>query len=96
MLPEFPSEGIKRGENKVYISAATGSGIDLFLRSLEEIMSCGKRKVTLRFDYSEQGKLSALHTEGKVEEVRYEGDGIYVTAVLDGKGYGKYAAYIQQ
>ena len=93
-LPDFPKEGILRGENKVYISAECGYGIDLFLSVIENVLGQGKKTVTLHFGYAEQGKVSALHSDATVENVEYREDGIYVTATLDGKGLGKYSAYL--
>ena len=94
LLPEFPKTGIKKDDLNVYISADKGYGIQLFLEAIEQILSQGKKRVTLMFGYAEQGKLSALHADGQVEDVEYTSDGVRVTATLDGKGLGKYKAYI--
>ncbi len=94
LLPEFPKTGIKKDNSHIYISADKGYGIDLFLSAIEEILSQGKRRVELVFSYSDQGKVSTLHQDGKVEDIEYTADGVRVIATLDGKGLGKYRAYI--
>ena len=81
-------------DDTVYISARTGDGIDRLLSALLRLARNGKKKVTLRLPYSESGVLNAIYAAGTVEEVVYEGDGIAVTCVLDGRALGKYAKYI--
>lgn len=82
------------GSNVVYISAATGEGIDALLSALLAVVRNGKRRLTLRFPYSEQAKLSLLHTCGTVEKTEYEPDGVAVVAVLDGRAMGQFRAYL--
>ena len=86
-LPDFPSTGIRKEENKVYISASTGQGIPVFLEMLEDMLAREKKRVTLRFTYEEQGMLSALYADAVVEKVDYRTDGIYVDAVLSHEDY---------
>ncbi len=92
-MPDFPTEGICRGENKVYISAAKKLGLDLFLEVLTEIVSKGKTRHLLRFTYTEQGKLNTLHDDANIENIEYRDDGVYVTAVLDEKARGRYREF---
>ncbi len=93
LMPDFPTNGFKRGENKVYISAEKKYGLDIFLEALSEIIAKGKTRHVLHFSYTEQGKLNTLHEDAVIENVDYREDGVYVTAVLDEKGRGRYASY---
>ena len=95
LLPDFPESGIKKDENKIYISAESGAGLTLLLEALEAIVLGGKERVTLFFTYAEQGKISALHSEATVEAIEYGEEGVLVTAVLDEKCRGRYASNIR-
>ena len=93
-LAEFPAyDG--RGENAVFISARDGRGIDTLLDRLLAVVREGKRRVRLRFPYSDQGRLSAVYHHGTVEEVSYEEDAVYVDAILDGHGIGLFRAFLE-
>jgi GTP-binding protein HflX len=94
LLPDFPEKGIQSSNNKIYISAEKSYGLDLLLNALLAILGQGKRRVELKFSYTEQAKISTLHSDGTVERIEYREDGIYVEAILDEKGRGKYAAYL--
>ncbi len=94
LMPDFPESGIKRGENKVYISAVKKYGLDLFLETLTELLAQGKTRHKLIFSYTDQGKLNAFMGEATIEEMEYMDDGVHVTAVLDQKMKGRYAAYV--
>ena len=95
LLPDFPESGIKKDENKIYISAESGAGLTLLLEALEAIVLGGKERVTLFFTYAEQGRISALHSEATVEAIEYGEEGVLVTAVLDEKCRGRYASNIR-
>lgn len=92
-LPEGCPEN-EAGSDHVYISAATGEGVDALLAALLAVVRNGKRRLALRFPYSDQGKLSLLHTCATVEKLEYEPDGVAVTAVLDGRAMGQFRAYL--
>ncbi len=93
-MPDFPKNGIRKGENKVYISAAEKIGLALFLEVLTEIIGKGRTRHTLKFSYTEQGRLNTLHEDAVIENIDYQEDGVYVTAVLDGKARGRYRDYM--
>ncbi|MBQ9735329.1 MAG: GTPase HflX [Clostridia bacterium] len=78
----------------VYISAKTGEGIETLLSALLRIVREGKRRVVLHLPYAESGLLNAIYAHGTVESTDYEADCIRVCAVLDGKGQGRFRAYI--
>ncbi len=94
LMPDFPQNGIKRGEDRVYISAGKKYGLELFLEMLSGIIAKGKTRHHLIFSYTEQGKLNTLHDDAVIEDIDYRDDGVHVTAVLDQKARGRYAPYI--
>ena len=86
--------GIGRGgENNVYISAATGQGIDLLLLRVEELLHEGKRRVTFCFPNAKHGLVTKLYENATVESVDYGNDAVTVTAVVDAKTYGSLRQY---
>ena len=81
-------------EDTVYISAATGEGVDRLLARLLAIVRQDKRKVRLLFPYTEQGRVSAVYQYGTVESLSYEENGVVVSAILDRRGIGLFADYL--
>lgn len=89
-LPEDDTSG----DAPVYISAATGEGIDrLLLRILAEVRR-DKRRVTLFFSYAAQSELNRLCNTVATEDMAYLDDGVRVTAVLDHTARGMFREYI--
>ena len=82
----------ERGEC-VYISAATGQGVDLLLARIEEMLHAGKRRVTFLIPNAKQGLLNKLYENATVEAVDYGAEGVTVTAVVDDKTYGPLKQY---
>lgn len=86
--------GMSHGkEHVVYISAATGQGVDLMMEKVESILHATKRRVTFLFPNDKQGLLNKLYENATVEQVDYEENGVSVTAVVDAKTYGPLQAY---
>ncbi len=88
----FPGMGQGRRES-VYISAATGQGVDLLLARIEELLHAGKRRVTFRIPNSGQGLLARLYENATVESVEYGPEAVEVVAVVDEKTYGPLRQY---
>ncbi len=86
--------GIGRaGENNVYISAATGQGVDRLLLRMEELLHEGKRRVTFRIPNAKQGLVTKLYENATVESTEYGAEAVTVTAVVDAKTYGALREY---
>lgn len=83
----------REGANQVYISAATGQGVDRLLARMEEMLHEGKRRVVFRFPNEKQGLVARLYENATVENVNYTGDGVEITAVVDAKTYGPLRAF---
>ena len=82
------------GENKVAISAATGTGLPKLLELVEQNLDTGVRRVTMKLPYSAAGEVDRIHREGKVFTTEYENDGILVEAALSREMQGRYRDYI--
>lgn len=82
------------GENKVAISAATGTGLPRLLELVEQNLDTGVRRVTMKLPYAAAGEVDCIHREGKVFTTEYENDGILVEAALSREMQGRYRDYI--
>ena len=82
------------GENKVAISAATGTGLSKLLELVEQNLDTGVKRVTMKLPYSAAGEVDRIHREGKVFTTEYENDGILVEAALSREMQGRYRDYI--
>ena len=80
-------------ENVMYISAATGQGVERLLVRIEEMLHEGSRRVTFRIPNDKQGVLSILYRNATVEDIRYGTDAVEVTAVVDARVYGQLRVY---
>ena len=88
--------GLTRPDGEcVYISAATGQGVDLLLSRVEQMLHAGKRRVTFLFPNDKQGLVAKLYENAAVETVEYGAEGVLVTAEVDEKTYGPLRAYDQ-
>lgn len=88
-------EDIPVGENKIAISAATGTNLSGLLELIEQNLDTGVARVNLMLPYSAAGELDRLHREAKVFSSEYENDGIRVDAALNRELQGRYRAYIK-
>lgn len=82
------------GENRVAISAATGTGLPKLLELIEKNLDTGVKRVTMKLPYAAAGELDRIHREGKVFSSEYENDGILVDAALSRELQGRYRDYI--
>lgn len=82
------------GKNKnVFISAKTGAGMKELMEAIAETAPGKKREYTLVIPYSDGGVLNELHTNEKVLDESYTGDGTVVKVLLDDKVYGRLKKY---
>lgn len=90
------AEVLRTGESvqsAVWISAATGQGVDAFVERLEQLVQAGKSRVNYMFPHSAQGVVNQLYREATVESCEYEGDGCRVAAVVDARTRGRLREY---
>jgi len=90
----FAADVRLRGDNIVEISAKTGHGIDTLLTKIDEILSSGKKKFTIRLPYDKAGLVETLHREGAVTQTKYLETCIEIDAVTTPGLYGKFREYV--
>ena len=81
---------------KVFVSAATGEGIEELTEKLEEIIASGKTTETFKFPASDFSSINLLYREASVISVDYTEDGAVVTASVDARVKGMLSRFIQK
>ena len=94
-MPKFPHEGLKRADNRIYISADKGWGLNLLLETIADTIRGGKERVVLLVPYAELGRTASLRNEGVIEAQEYTEEGVRFTVLLDLGYVKKYDAYIR-
>ena len=82
------------GQDVVAMSAATGMGMEALLQAIEGALGQSRHHVVLTIPYSQGGLVETLHSNAKVNNVDYTGEGIVVDAVLDEILYGRMKNYV--
>ncbi len=90
-----PEDILPHGEDKVWVSARTGQGLDKLRAEMVRRLDMGKRRVVIALPYDQGGVLDQLYREAKVEQVEY-GESIQVTAVCPPKTLGQIRDYITE
>lgn len=81
--------------DRVFLSAATGEGIDDLLQAISSILRRAEREAELLFPYPEAGMLNSLRGECPIlSEIEYREDGIWVKALLNEKNFGRFSRFI--
>ena len=82
-------------DERVFISAAAGMGIEDLLNAISAILKANKKEVVLCIPYSSAGLLNTLRGECPIlGDAEYQDDGIIVKTVLDDKNYHKFMDFI--
>lgn len=82
-------------DERVFISAAEGMGIEDLLNAISAILKANKKEVVLCIPYSSAGLLNTLRGECPIlGDAEYQDDGIIVKTVLDDKNYHKFMDFI--
>ncbi len=88
-------KGILDSDNTVFISAASGDGIEKLVLRLEELVLDGKTTEVFFIPNAKQGILSKMYEYMSINEVDYGADGITVTAVADKRARGMFEEFMQ-
>ncbi len=87
---------IPRGENTVSISAKTGAGTDRLIEQITQILSRGKKTVTLHLPYSRADLCDTLHREAEVTSREYRDGYIEIRAVVRPELWGTVKEYVYE
>jgi GTP-binding protein HflX len=79
----------------VAVSAATGEGIDVLLRTLSDRMRALSRVVELLIPYEHGEALAMVHREGEVVSTSHEEAGTLVRARLSDASAGRLREYVR-
>lgn len=82
-------------KDSVEISAKSGVGTDELLKRLDELVSSGKKKLTLLIPYSEGSVVTDIYRLATVLECDYVDEGTLITAECDARAQGTFEKYIK-
>lgn len=71
-------------EEKIYISAKTGDGINELLNMINRVIRKGEEVLNMLIPYSQGEFLNRIHQNGVVSKEEYAGEGVLVTAECPG------------
>ena len=89
------TEFLPRGEDAVWISAATGEGLPALRERILDLLSRMEQEVTFLLPYARAGELDAIHSQSRVLETEYTQEGIRVRTVCPPELYGRLRAFAQ-
>ena len=84
----------REGEDKLFISAKTGEGIDELLLAIERKLNEAKKVYKILIPYDKQGLVNAIYDEYSTKSTEYTNDGTLIVVALDEKGRRMYDKYI--
>ena len=80
---------------RVFISAGSGLGIDDLLAAISALLKANKREVTLLIPYASAGMLNTLRGECPIlGDPDYQDEGIMVKTILDERNYSRFSDFI--
>jgi GTP-binding protein HflX len=92
--PDLAKELVEDHPGSVAVSAATGHGIDDFLRVLADRLRALTKIAELRIPYERGDVLASVHREGEVVSVGETADGFVVRARLSDASVGRLAEFV--
>jgi len=92
--PDVAAELVERHQGSVAISAATGEGIDTFLRVLSDRLRSIAKVVELLIPYERGDVMASIHREGEVVSTFHEDGGIRVRARLSEASTGRLSEFV--
>lgn len=81
-------------ENRIFVSALKGLGLDKLVNRLEELIHDGKTNEVFIIPNAKQGIISRMYSEMTVTDVEYGPESVTVKAVADAKARGLFAEFI--
>ena len=92
--PEVAKELAERHPGSVALSAKTGEGLDIFLRTLADRLRALTKVIELVVPYERGDVLASIHREGEVVSTSHGEDGVRVRARLSDASAGRLAEYV--
>ncbi len=71
-----------RADKTITVSARQGTGLDVFMETIEEILRAQKVYIEKVFAYTDAGKIASIRKYGQLLKEEYLADGIYVEAYV--------------
>ena len=96
VAPDAVARLVAAHEGSVPMSARTGEGLDLFLRTVADRLRVGDRVVALVIPWARGDVLAAVHREGEVVGQQDGDEAATVHVVLDDVGRARFADYVVQ
>lgn len=93
-LAEMRRAAVDGGRAAVFISAKSGEGMEEFSAALERIAAEGRYRVRFLIPHSDGGAISQIYAGAHGVTVEYVPEGAVVTATVDAKLRGRFAAYL--
>jgi GTPase len=94
LAPDAAEELLAAYEGSVAISATTGDGIDILLRTLSDRLRALATVTELLIPYERGDVLASVHREGEVVSTAHENDGVRVRARLDEASVGRLGEFV--
>ena len=85
---------LPHGEDIVCMSARSGEGAAALVQKLSNMLSKGKRRVTLRIPYSMGSLIDTLNREAAVLSIEYTDEGIEAEAIVPPAVFGRVREFI--
>ena len=85
---------LPHGDDIVCMSARSGEGAAALVQKLSDMLSKGKRRVTLRIPYSMGSLIDTLNREAAVLSIEYTDEGIEAEAVVPPAVFGRVREFI--
>ena len=86
----------KLSNDKIYISAKNGIGIDELIGLIEKKLSESLKFCRILIPYDKAGLESLLREKAQIETTEYRNDGIFIEAYLADEEYAKLKSFVLQ
>jgi GTP-binding protein HflX len=70
------------GEDAVFLSVATGEGMDALIGKMSDLMVDRVARLKLRIPQARQDVIALLHREAKILSTDYEGNDVVLTSIV--------------
>ncbi len=94
--PDAALQKMEDFPNAVAISALTGEGIERLLQAVQEQLFESFTPIDVHLPYAEGGLISLFHSQGEVERVEHDSDGVLIRGRIPGRIVAKFSAYTKK